>query len=105
MSRTLYRVYVHNAMVLLFRFLKGTCDKMDGSCPFSHKISKEKVSCTSSEPLNKEHIRFMLLVGRLPLSQRSMYVHEIEPIVHCRVSLSQIVVRFCCVRTMVVRNP
>lgn len=26
------------------RFLRGTCDKTDGNCPFSHQITKEKVS-------------------------------------------------------------
>lgn len=29
---------------LLCRFLRGTCKQMDGTCPFSHKVSKEKVS-------------------------------------------------------------
>ena len=27
----------------MYRYLKGTCEKTDGSCPLSHKISKEKV--------------------------------------------------------------
>ena len=30
--------------VLHTRFLRGTCQQMDGTCPFSHKIDKEKVS-------------------------------------------------------------
>lgn len=28
----------------LHRFLRGTCKKTDGTCPFSHHVSKEKVS-------------------------------------------------------------
>ena len=28
---------------LMHRYLKGLCEKTDGSCPLSHKISKEKV--------------------------------------------------------------
>ena len=26
------------------RFVRGTCKKTDGTCPFSHHVSKEKVS-------------------------------------------------------------
>ena len=35
------------AFYVVHRYLKGLCDKTDGSCPLSHKISKEKVHCTS----------------------------------------------------------
>lgn len=28
----------------LHRFVRGTCKKTDGTCPFSHQVSKEKVS-------------------------------------------------------------
>ena len=29
--------------IVVSRFLRGMCDKTDGSCPFSHNVSKEKV--------------------------------------------------------------
>lgn len=31
----------------LGRFLRGTCKKTDGKCPFSHKVSKDKVCMAS----------------------------------------------------------
>lgn len=30
--------------VLICRFLRGTCKQADGTCPFSHKVAKEKVT-------------------------------------------------------------
>lgn len=30
-----------------YRFVRGTCKKTDGTCPFSHHVSKEKVSVGS----------------------------------------------------------
>lgn len=30
------------------RFLRGTCKKTDGTCPFSHHVSKEKVSAPTA---------------------------------------------------------
>lgn len=43
------RLYCGGCFAILTynRFLRGTCDKTDGTCPFSHQVTKEKVrSCT-----------------------------------------------------------
>uniref|UniRef100_A0A8D0GNU8 C3H1-type domain-containing protein n=1 Tax=Sphenodon punctatus TaxID=8508 RepID=A0A8D0GNU8_SPHPU len=37
--------YIHDQekVAVCTRFLRGTCKKTDGTCPFSHKVTKEKV--------------------------------------------------------------
>lgn len=40
-----------NLPVPCCRFVRGTCKKTDGSCPFSHHVSKEKVSAVWSAGL------------------------------------------------------
>ncbi|XP_042318743.1 zinc finger CCCH domain-containing protein 3 isoform X2 [Sceloporus undulatus] len=41
--------YIHDPekVAVCTRFLRGTCKKTDGSCPFSHKVSKEKMPVCS----------------------------------------------------------
>lgn len=52
--------YIHDPdkVAVCTRFLRGTCKQADGTCPFSHKVSKEKMPvcsyflkgiCTNSE--------------------------------------------------------
>ena len=42
-------IHVH-VICLMHRYLKGLCEKTDGSCPLSHKISKEKVYIARLSP-------------------------------------------------------
>ena len=46
MQRTYACVALNIEWIDLCRFLKGVCDRVDGTCPFSHKIAKEKVRHT-----------------------------------------------------------
>ena len=39
-------------MFALDRFLRGMCQQMDGTCPFSHKIDKEKVKLSGTTKQN-----------------------------------------------------
>ncbi|XP_067323104.1 zinc finger CCCH domain-containing protein 3 [Anolis sagrei] len=41
--------YIHDPekIAVCTRFLRGTCKKTDGSCPFSHKVSKDKMPVCS----------------------------------------------------------
>ncbi|KAI1888800.1 hypothetical protein AGOR_G00172470 [Albula goreensis] len=41
--------YIHDPdkVAVCTRFLRGTCKQTDGSCPFSHKVSKEKMPVCS----------------------------------------------------------
>ncbi|XP_053571400.1 zinc finger CCCH domain-containing protein 3 [Bombina bombina] len=41
--------YIHDPekVAVCTRFVRGTCKKTDGSCPFSHKVSKEKMPVCS----------------------------------------------------------
>ncbi|KAM4688422.1 zinc finger CCCH domain-containing protein 3 [Discoglossus pictus] len=41
--------YIHDPekVAVCTRFLRGTCKKTDGTCPFSHKVSKEKMPVCS----------------------------------------------------------
>nr|XP_034980804.1 zinc finger CCCH domain-containing protein 3 [Zootoca vivipara] len=41
--------YIHDPekVAVCTRFLRGTCKKTDGSCPFSHKVSKDKMPVCS----------------------------------------------------------
>lgn len=41
--------YIHDPdkVAVCTRFLRGTCKQTDGSCPFSHKLSKEKMPVCS----------------------------------------------------------
>ncbi|XP_078071966.1 uncharacterized protein zc3h3 [Mustelus asterias] len=41
--------YIHDPekVAVCTRFLRGTCKKIDGTCPFSHKVSKDKMPVCS----------------------------------------------------------
>lgn len=41
--------YIHDPekVAVCTRFLRGTCKKTDGTCPFSHKVSKDKMPVCS----------------------------------------------------------
>ncbi|XP_023376056.1 zinc finger CCCH domain-containing protein 3 [Pteropus vampyrus] len=51
--------YIHDPekVAVCTRFVRGTCKKTDGTCPFSHHVSKEKVSGSSraSPPVFHQH--------------------------------------------------
>jgi len=42
---------------LVGRFLRGTCKRTDGTCPFSHKVAKEKVSQFTFKGSSKNRTR------------------------------------------------
>ncbi|XP_059758009.1 zinc finger CCCH domain-containing protein 3 isoform X3 [Balaenoptera ricei] len=44
--------YIHDPekVAVCTRFVRGTCKKTDGTCPFSHHVSKEKLSWYSAPP-------------------------------------------------------
>uniref|UniRef100_F7FCN5 Zinc finger CCCH domain-containing protein 3 n=2 Tax=Ornithorhynchus anatinus TaxID=9258 RepID=F7FCN5_ORNAN len=48
-NRGLSCPYIHDPdkVAVCTRFLRGTCKKTDGSCPFSHKVSKDKMPVCS----------------------------------------------------------
>ena len=46
LTATLYSI---NIYLYFSRFLRGKCENIDGSCPFSHNISKEKVNAENDE--------------------------------------------------------
>lgn len=49
---------------LIHRFLRGTCKKTDGTCPFSHKVSKEKVG---HHCVHYRHLQIILFLRSIKL--------------------------------------
>uniref|UniRef100_A0A674PET2 Zinc finger CCCH-type containing 3 n=1 Tax=Takifugu rubripes TaxID=31033 RepID=A0A674PET2_TAKRU len=49
--------YIHDPdkVAVCTRFLRGTCKKAEGICPFSHKVAKEKVTDAPRDPCVGQH--------------------------------------------------
>ena len=46
---------------VISRFLRGICDKLDGTCPFSHKTTKGKVCLHAFTSSNRKDLKFCQL--------------------------------------------
>ncbi|GCB65823.1 hypothetical protein scyTo_0011920 [Scyliorhinus torazame] len=55
--------YIHDPekVAVCTRFLRGTCKKTDGTCPFSHKVSKDK-TIHEERPLEQRQLMAVAIV-------------------------------------------